>query len=165
MTRRPSPAHQLFRRATIGSILEALRAGTYPASNATIPSRTTIPRKVAPSAELMPNSSDAISRDVHIAATVPTAIPIIGSIDRVPHQAHCVAQTLYPGLQPAHQRKRIPLIANVIHNDRHIRIRLHSRREHSPEIERLRQHPHYRRRSAVEIDHPPQRPQRKTQSL
>src|ERR1700722_10305656 len=52
---------QLQRRATIGSMREARRAGRYPATNATATSSRIMPANVSGSVGLVPNSSDVIS--------------------------------------------------------------------------------------------------------
>jgi hypothetical protein len=57
----------------MGSIFEALRAGRYPASSATAPSRTIIPTKVSGSVGVVRNRRDAIRRAT--ANVVITPIP------------------------------------------------------------------------------------------
>src|SRR6516164_8258239 len=72
-------AFQFDRSAIIGSILEALRAGRYPARSATAPSRTTIPIKVSGSLGAVRNSNAAIRRETANDTTNPTEMPISAS--------------------------------------------------------------------------------------
>jgi len=78
-TRQVSGAcHSVFqfdRNAIIGSIFEALRAGRYPASSATAPSRTTMPTKVNGSLGAVRNKREAIRRETANDATTPIEMP------------------------------------------------------------------------------------------
>src|SRR6516225_8143494 len=60
-------------------MVEALRAGRYPARSATAPSRTTIPTNVSGSVEAVRNKREAIRRATASEAMTPTAMPISAS--------------------------------------------------------------------------------------
>src|SRR5206468_12228133 len=66
---------QLLRRAIIGSMRDARRAGMYPATSAIQASSRTMPANVAGSVGSVPKSSEAIHLATANDATVPTAIP------------------------------------------------------------------------------------------
>jgi len=70
---------QLIRKAAIGSICEARRAGKYPANAATAVSITSIPKNVTGSLEVTPNKSPLNVRANTHDATTPTTIPIPAS--------------------------------------------------------------------------------------
>jgi len=67
------------RSAIIGSIVEALRAGKYPANRATAPSITTIPTNVSGSVGAVLNRREAIRRATANEAMIPTAMPASAS--------------------------------------------------------------------------------------